>query len=70
MWHFGGLLIVLLQLKDPLELFVKRKEFLPGSGFISHRDVTLAIESDLKTKHFLPSLLSIVCVVSGSEGLR
>ena len=35
-----GCLLPLLQLKDPLELFVKRKEFLPGSGFLSRRDVT------------------------------
>ena len=27
----GGLPMVLLQLKDPLELFVKSREFLPGS---------------------------------------
>ena len=31
--------MVLLQLKDPLELFVKRRKFLPGSGFLSHRDI-------------------------------
>ena len=30
---FGELSMVLLQLKDPLELFVKRMEFLPVSGF-------------------------------------
>ena len=29
--HCRGLSKVLLQLKDPLELFVKRKEFLPSS---------------------------------------
>ena len=27
--------MVILQLKAPLELFVKRGEFLPGSGFLS-----------------------------------
>ena len=32
--------MVLMQLKDPLELFVKRREFLPGSGFLSRRDMT------------------------------
>ena len=32
--------MVLLQLKDPLELIVKRREFLPGSGFQSRRDMT------------------------------
>ena len=38
--HYGGLFIVPLQLKDPLELFVKRREFLPGSWFLSCRDMT------------------------------
>ena len=37
--HCGGLSIVLLQLKDPLELFVKSL-FIPGSGFLSRRDIT------------------------------
>ena len=32
--------MVLLQLKDPLELFVKGMEFLPGSGSLSRRDMT------------------------------
>ena len=32
--------MVLLKLKDPLELFMKRREFLPGSGFLSSRDMT------------------------------
>ena len=32
--------MVLIQLKDPLELFVKSREFLPSSGFLSHRDMT------------------------------
>ena len=32
--------MVLLQLKDPLELFVKSREILPGSGFLSRRDMT------------------------------
>ena len=39
-WHCGGLSVVLLQLKDPLQLIMKRKEFLPGSGFPSHRNMT------------------------------
>ena len=30
----GGPSMVLLQLKDHLELFVKRREFFPGSGFL------------------------------------
>ena len=37
--HCGGLFMVLLQLKDPLEIFLKRIEFLPGSGFLSCRDI-------------------------------
>ena len=41
--------MVVLQLKDPLELFVKRREFLPGSGFLPHCDMTKAVESDVKT---------------------
>ena len=32
--------MVFLQLKDPLELFVKRREILPGSGFLSRGDMT------------------------------
>ena len=47
--------MVLLQLKDPLELFVKSTEFLPGSGFLSRRDMILAVESDVKHNSFLPS---------------
>ena len=35
----GGLSLVLMQRKDPLEL-VKSREFLTGSGFLSHRDMT------------------------------
>ena len=34
-----GLSIVFLQLKDRLELFVKRRELVPGSGFLSHCEV-------------------------------
>ena len=29
-------------MKDPLELFVKRREFLPGPRFLSRRDMTYA----------------------------
>ena len=46
--------MVLLQLKDPLELLVKKREFLPGSGFRSHCNMTYAVESDIKNS-FLPS---------------
>ena len=44
---------VLLQLKDPLELFLKRRNFPPCSGFLSHRDMTQAVERDVKP---IPSL--------------
>ena len=47
--------MVLLQLKGPLELFVKRREFLPGSGFLFRRHMTLAFGSDIKPQTFLPS---------------
>ena len=32
--HCGGLYVVLLQLKDPLEIFVKRREILPSARFL------------------------------------
>ena len=38
--HCGGMSMVLLQLKDPQELFVKRRKFLPGSWFPSCDDMT------------------------------
>ena len=50
----GGLSKVPLQLKDPLELFVKRKEFLPSSVFLFHRNNTEAVESNAKNHSFLP----------------
>ena len=46
-WHCGGLSMVLLQLKDPLELLIKRREFLRGSLFLSCRDMAY-VEGDLK----------------------
>ena len=46
--------MVFLQLKDPLELFVKSREFLHGSGFLSRHDMTLAVESNVKPNSFLP----------------
>ena len=51
--------MVLLQLKDPFELFVKRREFLSGSGFLSRCDMTLAAGSYVKpnSKTFLPLFL-------------
>ena len=38
--HCGGLSMVLLKLKDLLELLIKRREFCSGSGFLSRRDMT------------------------------
>ena len=36
--------MALLQLKDPLKLFVKRREFLPRSGFLSCCNMTSQVE--------------------------
>ena len=47
--------MVLLQLKDPLELFVKRREFPHGSGFLFRRDITQAVESDVQRSTVLSS---------------
>ena len=47
--------MVLLQLKDLMELFMKSREFLPGSGFLSRRDMTYDVESNVKPNSFLPS---------------
>ena len=33
--RYDRLSMVLLQLKDPLELLVKKREFIPGSWFLS-----------------------------------
>ena len=53
--------MVLLQLKDPLELFVKRREFLVGSWFLYRWAVTLiAIESDVKTDSSHPFSVTLV----------
>ena len=38
--------MVLLQQGDPLKLFVKRREFLPSSGFLSGCDITLNEEKN------------------------
>ena len=46
--------MVFLKLKFPFELFVKRSEFLPCSGFLSLCDVTHAVENDVKP-HFFPT---------------
>ena len=36
----GGVLSIVLATGRPTELFVKRKKFLPGSGFLSNCDMT------------------------------
>ena len=46
--------MVLLQLKGPLEHFVKRRKFLPGSGFLRRCNMTSAVESNVKLQTFLP----------------
>ena len=46
--------MVLMQLKDPSELFAKRREFISGSRFLFRRDMTYAVESDVKNNSFLP----------------
>ena len=38
--RFGGLSTIFLQLKDPLEQFVKRGEFFSVSGFLFRRNMT------------------------------
>ena len=39
MRHCGGLFMVLLQLKDPLEQFVRKREFILSSRFLSRCNV-------------------------------
>ena len=58
--RFGGLSMVLL--KDPLELFVKRREVLLGSRFLCQRDMTYAVEIKRRKNQFLQSfLLYLTC---------
>ena len=50
----GRLSEVLLQLfEDPLELFVKRREFLPGSRFPSCHNMTYGVVMDTKNNSLL-----------------
>ena len=46
-WRCGGLSTVSLQIKDPNELFMKRKEFSPGSGYRSCHDMTYAVKDEV-----------------------
>ena len=39
-WDCGGMSMVVLQLKDLLQLFVKREELFSFSRFLSCRDMT------------------------------
>ena len=48
--------MVLLQLKEAVELFVKRREFLADSGVLSRRDMAKAVKSDANNHSVLPSL--------------
>ena len=50
--------MVLLHLKDPLELVVKRREFLLGYRVLSRCNITLAVESDVKTHSYQVALVS------------
>ena len=50
---------LLLQPKVTLKLFAKRREFITGSGFLTRRDMTLAVESDVKPHTFLLSLTNV-----------
>ena len=54
-----GLSMVLLQLKDLLEVFIKKREFLPSSRFLSCRNMT-------QKKHsFLPYFTHIYMYIYG-----
>ena len=51
-WHInvrqcGGLYILFLKLKDPLEIFGRRMEICSGSGILSRCDMTFDIKSVL-----------------------
>ena len=41
--HWGGLSMALLQQEKTMELFVKRREFIPDSGSLSPCDITYII---------------------------
>ena len=58
--------MVLLQVKDPLELFVKRREFHPSYGILSRCEIAKAVESNVKTNSFLPFVtLGTICEKKG-----
>ena len=55
------------QLKDPMELFVKTKEILSSSGFLSRRNMTL-LKATLNP--FLPSMSSQSSHAFGGEFIK
>ena len=68
----GGLSMVFMQLKDPLELFLKRREFLtrPVPGFLSRRDMTYAVESHVKPHSFVPCWFKFWCYYATNWSLN
>ena len=56
----GCLSIVLLQLKVPLKLFVKSREFLTDYMFLLRHNMTEADESNVKTNFLPPDILIFV----------
>ena len=57
----GELYMVLMQMKDPLEVFVNRREFLPSSRFFISSQYDLeAVESNVKKHYFLPFFLLLL----------
>ena len=52
--------MLLLQLKVPLELIIKRRELMPRSGFLSRRAMTKAVERDIKKQIFFRYLRIIL----------
>ena len=48
--------MLLLLLKDPLELYVTSRVFLPGSESLSLRDMTSVVESYIETNPLPPPL--------------
>ena len=54
--------------RDSLELYVNRREFLPGSRFLSSRYMILAVESDMKTHFFISFITINTCTYSYRKG--
>ena len=63
--------MVPLQLKDPWELFVKRREFLRCSRFLSRRDMTSADEFGISIfVTFMPIVANSWPIVSSGGNRR